>query len=85
MTLRPVLDSHVLASGSADQRVLLWDLDSQQPASTLSCGGKVQTLAWHPRQVDCLLSGDCAGSVTQRHLRRRRRRSLTLQAWCSMF
>ncbi|XP_037070215.1 periodic tryptophan protein 1 homolog [Pollicipes pollicipes] len=54
---------HVLASGSADHSVLLWDLETQKKASQLDCREKVQTVAWHPRELDRLLSADCAGDV----------------------
>jgi len=54
---------HVLASGSADETVLLWDLETRRPATTLHCKEKVQTVTWHPRELDQLLSADCAGDV----------------------
>jgi WD40 repeat protein len=53
---------HVLASGSVDQTVLLWDLNGAQIASTLKAHQeKVQTLAWHPFEAQNLLTGCCDG------------------------
>jgi WD40 repeat protein len=58
--------SHVMASGSADQTVLLWDLNSGTVASTLSSfEEKVQTLKWHPFEGQTLLVGSCDKSVQQ--------------------
>ncbi|PNF40490.1 putative periodic tryptophan protein 1 [Cryptotermes secundus] len=52
--------THVMASGSADQTVLLWDLNSGMVASTLSSfEEKVQTLQWHPFEGQTLLVGSC--------------------------
>ena len=52
--------SHVLASGSVDQTVLLWDLDTGKYASKLtSFQEKVQTLQWHPFEGQTLLVGSC--------------------------
>ena len=51
---------HVLASGSVDQTVLLWDLNGAKVASTLTAHNeKVQTLAWHPFEAENLLTGCC--------------------------
>ena len=53
---------HVLASGSVDQTVLLWDLNGAKIASTLKTHqDKVQTLAWHPFEAQNLLTGCCDG------------------------
>jgi len=55
---------HVLASGSADCTVLLWDLNSGKVATTLSSfQEKVQTLQWHPFEGETLLVGSCDKSV----------------------
>ncbi|PSN34545.1 Periodic tryptophan protein 1 [Blattella germanica] len=52
--------THVLASGSADRTVLLWDLDTAKYASKLtSFEDKVQTLQWHPFEEQTLLVGSC--------------------------
>ncbi|KAJ4442986.1 hypothetical protein ANN_04634, partial [Periplaneta americana] len=52
--------THIIASGSADQTVLLWDLDSRKFASSLtSFQEKVQTLQWHPFEGQTLLVGSC--------------------------
>ena len=55
---------HVLASGSVDQTVLLWDLNEAKIASTLTAHKeKVQTLAWHPFEAQNLLTGCCDGKA----------------------
>lgn len=51
---------HVLASGSVDQTVALWDMTIQDVASTLkSHKEKVQSLSWHPQEAQTLLTGCC--------------------------
>lgn len=52
--------THVMASGSADCTVLLWDLNSGKVATTLSSfQEEVQTLQWHPFEGETLLVGSC--------------------------
>lgn len=52
--------SHVLASGSVDQTVLLWDLENGTPVNKFtSFNEKVQSLKWHPTETHQLLTG-CA-------------------------
>jgi len=55
---------HVLASGSVDQTVLLWDLTNQTVASKIkSHNEKVQSLAFHPLEGHTLLTGCCDNFV----------------------
>ena len=55
-------NSHLLASGSVDETVLLWDLREGKPARTLKGHEeKVQALQWHPFETQVLLTGCCDG------------------------
>ncbi|XP_030032217.2 periodic tryptophan protein 1 homolog [Manduca sexta] len=56
--------THVLASGSADNTVLLWDLDQGTPHTKLDYfQNKVQSVSFHPLEAQTLLSGACDGSA----------------------
>ncbi len=50
---------HVLASGSVDRNVLLWDVNAGKVASRHPHGEKVQALQWHPFEAETLLTGCC--------------------------
>ncbi|XP_054271896.1 periodic tryptophan protein 1 homolog [Macrosteles quadrilineatus] len=51
---------HILASGSVDRTVLLWDLATAKAATQFKdFEEKVQTLQWHPTEVNILMAGSC--------------------------
>ncbi|XP_058120551.1 periodic tryptophan protein 1 homolog [Anopheles ziemanni] len=55
---------HILASGSVDRTVILWDLEEGIPHTTLrQFEEKVQALAFHPSQAETLLAGSCDGKA----------------------
>nr|XP_019525031.2 periodic tryptophan protein 1 homolog [Aedes albopictus] len=55
---------HILASGSVDQSVILWDMEDGTPHTIIrDFGEKVQTLAFHPTKAEALLAGSCDGLV----------------------
>lgn len=56
--------SHILASGSVDQTVILWDVDEGKPHTTISVfEEKVQTIKFHADEAHSLLTGSCDGTV----------------------
>ncbi|KAG8288320.1 rRNA-processing protein [Homalodisca vitripennis] len=55
---------HILASGSVDRSVLLWDLGKARAVSQFKqFKEKVQTLEWHPSEVNVLVTGTCDRKV----------------------
>ncbi|XP_076278825.1 periodic tryptophan protein 1 homolog [Lasioglossum baleicum] len=57
--------THVLASGSVDQTVLLWDLENGTPVNKItSFKEKVQSIKWHPTETHQLLTG-CADKMVR--------------------
>ncbi|KAK9875592.1 hypothetical protein WA026_009395 [Henosepilachna vigintioctopunctata] len=55
---------HILASGSADKSIMLWDLDKKEPSTIITAfEEKVQCLDWHKLEGQSLLAGACDGNV----------------------
>ncbi|GBL88292.1 Periodic tryptophan protein 1 [Araneus ventricosus] len=55
---------NILASGSADSSIIVWDLQEGVPLNKLNIHtGKVQSLLWHPFESPFLLSGCTNGLI----------------------
>ncbi|VIO88292.1 Uncharacterized protein BM_BM4703 [Brugia malayi] len=58
------LTEHILASGGADNSVILWDLEEVKPATVAThFGGMVQAVEWHPVESSILLTGTLSSQV----------------------
>ncbi|KAJ1351572.1 hypothetical protein KIN20_007647 [Parelaphostrongylus tenuis] len=58
------VSTHVLASGGADRRILLWDLDEAKVAQAVpERSGEIQALSWHPAEHSYILVGTLSGAV----------------------
>lgn len=55
---------HILASGSVDQTLILWDMDEGQPHTTITAfDEKVQSIEFHPEDAQTILAGSADGFV----------------------
>ncbi|KAK6057557.1 WD domain, G-beta repeat protein [Cooperia oncophora] len=58
------ITTHVLASGGADKRIVLWDLDEAKAAQILpERDAEVQAMSWHPAEQSFMLTGTLGGVV----------------------
>ncbi|XP_075166889.1 PWP1 homolog no child left behind [Haematobia irritans] len=55
---------HILASGSVDQTLILWDMDEGQPHTTITAfEEKVHSIEFHPEEAQSILTGSADGVV----------------------
>lgn len=55
---------HILASGSVDQTLILWDMDEGQPHTTITAfEEKVHSIEFHPDEAQTILAGSADGVV----------------------
>ncbi|XP_034105779.1 periodic tryptophan protein 1 homolog [Drosophila albomicans] len=56
---------HILASGSVDQTLILWDMDEGQPHTIITAfEEKVQSIEFHPEDAQSILTG-CADGIVR--------------------
>ncbi|XP_058834035.1 periodic tryptophan protein 1 homolog [Topomyia yanbarensis] len=73
---------HILASGSVDQSVILWDIENGTPHTTIRrFDEKVQTLSFHPTKPEALLVGSCDGVVKVFDCRSTTDESSSFKSW----
>jgi periodic tryptophan protein 1 len=68
-----------LVSGGADEKIKIWDLNSQTCVGTYVEPAKIQTVDWHRTEAHLLLSGAYDGTVVLRDCRRPTEASLRWQ------
>jgi len=52
----------LLASGSADHTVMIWDMEKKKGHRSIAVfEEKVQSVKWHPMESQTLLTGSCEG------------------------
>lgn len=74
--------SHILASASVDQTVILWDLDSGEPHTTITAfDEKVQTIAFQPEEAQQLLAGSCDGTIKLFDCRASEEINISFKSW----
>jgi len=56
---------HILASGSADCSIILWDIEEAKGSKCFTnFEGMIQSIQWHPVEAAVLLAGTRAGTVS---------------------
>ncbi|ESL08749.1 hypothetical protein TRSC58_03543 [Trypanosoma rangeli SC58] len=60
---------HILASGSADSSIKLWDLNTSKCIGTYAEPDKLQSLDWHREEANLLLSGGFDATMVLRDCR----------------
>jgi periodic tryptophan protein 1 len=74
-----IVAQQFLVSGGADEKIKIWDLNTQKCVGTYVEPAKIQTLSWHTQEAHLLLSGAYDGTVVLRDCRRPTEASLRWQ------